>query len=155
MSAAASPPSAAAVADAVWDEALSGHLLAGSAGDALNDAGAAADPWATALPGGYAGGTAGWIVGQRLDAKVSSVSGNAPGAGAAEFVYVLTDGGSGEPIADADVWATTDSAGSHVVASGRTDQNGVVTFYLDPGPVYLWRQKSGYDFVNPDEEIAV
>lgn len=152
VSAAASPPTAATIAGAVWDEALSGHLLAGSAGDALNDAGGAADPWAAALPGAYASGTAGWIVGQRLDAKVSSVSGNAPGAGAAEFVYVLTDGGSGEPIADADVWATTDSAGSYVVASGRTDQNGIVTFYLDPGAVYLWRQKSGYDFVNPDEE---
>ena len=32
-------PSAAAVADAVWDEALSGHTAAGSAGKALADAG--------------------------------------------------------------------------------------------------------------------
>ena len=153
VSGAASPPTAAAIADAVWDEALSGHLLAGSAGDALNDAGGAqADPWTATLPGDYASGTAGWIVGQRLDAKVSAMGGGSPGAGAAEFAYTLTDAESGAPIADADVWATSDAAGQVVIASGRTDQNGRVTFYLDPGPVYVWRQKSGVDFVNPDVE---
>lgn len=153
VSAAATPPTAGAIAGAVWDEALSGHLLAGSAGDALNGAGgAAADPWSAPLPGDYAGGTAGWIVGQRLDAKVSAVGGGSPGPGAAEFAYTLTDAASGAPIADADVWATSDAAGQVVVASGRTDQNGRVTFYLDPGPVYVWRQKTGWDFVNPDVE---
>lgn len=153
VSDAASPPAAGAIADAVWDEALSGHLLAGSAGYALNVAGgASADPWNAVLPGSYAGGTAGWIVGQRLDAKVSSIGGDSPGAGAAEFVYTLTDADSGQPIADADVWATTDTAGQNVIAAGRSDQYGRVTFYLDPGPVYVWRQKSGYAFVNPDSE---
>ena len=148
-------PSAAAVADAVWDEALSGHLAAGSAGDALNGAGGAgADPWETALPGSYNAGQAGWIVGQRLDAKVSAMSGASPGSGAAEFTYTLTEAGTGQPIADADVWATLDSAGTQVLASGRTNQNGRVTFYLDAGPVYVWRQKSGYNFSNPDWEIV-
>ncbi len=155
VSSAASPPSAGAIADAVWDEALGGHLLTGSAGDQLNNAGGtAADPWAATLPGSYTSGTAGWIVGQRLDAKVSSVSGNNPGAGAVEFTYTLSDAISGDPIADADIWATTDSAGAAVVASGRTDQNGRVTFYLDSGPIYLWRQKSGWDFANPDAETV-
>ncbi len=153
VSDAAAPPSAAAVADAVWDEALSGHLTAGSAGDALNDAGGTgADPWASALPGAYTSGQAGWIIGQRLDAKVSAMSGSSPGAGAAEFVYTLTEAGTGDPIADADIWATLDSAGTQVLASGRTDQNGRVTFYLDPGTVYIWRQKSGWNFTNPDTE---
>jgi len=155
VSAAATPPTAAAIADAVWDEALAGHLLDGSAGDSLNSAGGAAtDPWTAALPGAYPAGTAGWIVGQRLDAKVSAMGGNSPGAGAAEFVYTLSDAASGDPIADADIWATTDSAGAVVVASGRTDQNGRVTFYLDPGVVYLWRQKSGWNFANPDIETV-
>jgi hypothetical protein len=148
------PPTAAAVADAVWDEGLGAHLIAGSAGDALNSAGGTAtDPWTTPLPGSYTAGQAGWIVGQRLDAKVSAMSSGSPGAGAQEFVYTLTEAGSGDPIADADVWATTDSAGSVVVASGRTDQNGTVTFYLDSGTVYLWRQKSGFNFTNPDTEV--
>lgn len=63
--------SAATIADAVWDEALSGHATGGSAGAALSAAGAAADPWATPLPGAYGSGTAGKILGDNLDAKVS------------------------------------------------------------------------------------
>ena len=97
-------------------------------------------------------GQAGWIIGQRLDAKVSAMSGSSPGAGANEFTYTLTETGSGDPIADADIWATTDSAGTDVIASGRTNQYGVLTFYLDSGTVYIWRQKSGYNFTNPDTE---
>lgn len=49
----------AAIADAVWDELIAGHLAAGSTGAALNAAGAAGDPWGIALPGVYADGTAG------------------------------------------------------------------------------------------------
>lgn len=67
-----SPPSAAAVADAVWDETLAGHLGAGSTGEALNAAGAAGDPWTTALPGAYGAGSAGNIIGNNLDAAVST-----------------------------------------------------------------------------------
>lgn len=66
------PPSAASVADAVWDEALSGHLSAGSTGEALNAAGAAGDPWTTSLPGAYSSGQAGYIIGTYLDAAIST-----------------------------------------------------------------------------------
>lgn len=38
----------AELADAVWDEATSGHVVAGTTGKALGDAGAAGDPWAAA-----------------------------------------------------------------------------------------------------------
>lgn len=65
-------PTAAAVADAVWDEVLSGHLTAGSTGNALNSAGSAGDPWGTALPGAYGAGSAGYILGTNLDATVST-----------------------------------------------------------------------------------
>lgn len=65
-------PTAAAVADAVWDEAIAGHLSAGSTGLALNSAGAAGDPWSTAVPGAYGAGTAGKILGDNLNATVSS-----------------------------------------------------------------------------------
>ncbi len=56
----------------VWDVTLASHLTAGSTGFALNGAGAAGDPWTTALPGIYGAGTAGYIVGHNIDAVVSS-----------------------------------------------------------------------------------
>ena len=55
-------PTAADNADAVWDEAIADHVSAGSTGLALNSAGSAGDPWATALPGAYGAGTAGSIL---------------------------------------------------------------------------------------------
>ena len=62
----------AEIADGVWDEAISGHLTAGSTGNALNAAGSAGDPWSTALPGAYGAGTAGKIVGDNINATISS-----------------------------------------------------------------------------------
>ncbi len=65
--------SAATIADAVWDEVLSGHLTAGSTGEALNAAGAAGDPWTTALPGAYGAGSAGKIIGDNINAPIATV----------------------------------------------------------------------------------
>ena len=70
------------------------------------------------------------------------------GAGAISFTYTLTDSITGNPVGDADIWASTDLAGTNVVASGRTDQFGKVTFQLDAGNIYIWAQKSG---LNPDD----
>lgn len=64
----------AEIADAVWDEAISGHLGAGSTGAALNAAGSAGDPWTTPLPGAYGAGTAGYIIGTNIDVTVGSRS---------------------------------------------------------------------------------
>lgn len=64
----------AEIADAVWDEAISGHLGAGSTGAALNAAGSAGDPWTTPLPGAYGAGTAGYIIGTNIDTTVGSRS---------------------------------------------------------------------------------
>ncbi len=62
----AATPTAADIADAVWDEDVdTSHQTAGSAGKKLDDAGAAADPWSTALPGAYAQGSAGHILGHQ------------------------------------------------------------------------------------------
>ena len=76
------------------------------------------------------------------------------GAGAIEWTYTLTSSVDGAPIPDADVWVSTDNLGANVIASGRTNALGVVTFYLDAGNVYIWRQKSGWNFVNPDLEVV-
>lgn len=62
----------AEIADAVWDEATSGHSTAGTTGKALTDASSAGDPWSTALPGAYSAGTAGKIMGDNLNATITS-----------------------------------------------------------------------------------
>jgi len=74
------------------------------------------------------------------------------GAGATRRPYTLTDD-DGSPIADADVWVTTDVSGNNVIASGRTNSAGVVVFWLDAGTYYIWRQKDGWNFSNPDTEV--
>lgn len=63
-----------AMADAVWDEALSGHAIGGSAGAGLASAGAAGDPWAAVVPGSYAAGTAGSIFGTLAQLNPSHVT---------------------------------------------------------------------------------
>jgi hypothetical protein len=73
VSAASTPPTAAAIADAVWDEAIAGHAVSGSTGEQLSAAGAAGDPWATALPGAYGSGTAGKLVGDNINAPIATV----------------------------------------------------------------------------------
>ena len=143
--AAATAPSAATVADAVWDEAIAGHAGVGSTGAALAAAGGSGDPWSTALPGAYGAGTAGYIIGNQTPEA---------GAGAIAHTYTLTSSIGGLPIAEAQVWATTDLGGSNIVASGVTSTLGVVTFYLDAGTYYFWRSKSGWNFVNPDTEVV-
>ncbi|HEY4723583.1 MAG TPA: hypothetical protein VII92_17140, partial [Anaerolineae bacterium] len=95
------PPTVGAIADAVWDEALAGHLGVGSTGEALNAAGAAGDPWTTALPGLYGGGTAGNIVGNNLNATVSSRSSHSAADVWAVGVRTLT--GFGTLVTD--IWA--------------------------------------------------
>lgn len=56
-------PSAADVADAVWDEATSGHATSGTTGAAIIAAGSSGDPWSTTVPGAYGSGTAGYKFG--------------------------------------------------------------------------------------------
>ena len=63
----------------VWDEAMATHTATNTAGDYLirgvGGAGAtASDTWTTALPGAYAAGSAGFLIGTYLDAAVSSRS---------------------------------------------------------------------------------
>lgn len=70
-------------------------------------------------------------------------------AGATTCTVVLRDG-SGNPVADADVWVTSDAAGLNVVEGTRqTDSFGRATFYLNAGTYYRWAQKDGTNFTNP------
>lgn len=68
-----SAPSAATIAAAVWEEPIASHSgTSGSTAEALAAAGASGDPWITALPGAYSAGQAGYIVGNAIDAAISS-----------------------------------------------------------------------------------
>jgi hypothetical protein len=60
------------IVDQAWDELLSGHAGVGSTGAALSAAGGSGDPWSTALPGAYGSGTAGKIIGDNINATISS-----------------------------------------------------------------------------------
>ena len=78
-----SAPTVGEIADAVWDEAISGHLTAGSTGASLNAAGGSGDPWVTSLPGSYTTGQAGKILsdiltdtGTTLPATLATIDGN-------------------------------------------------------------------------------
>lgn len=63
----------AGIADAVWEELIAGHSgTSGSTAEALASASSAGDPWNTALPGAYASGKAGYIIGTYLDAAITS-----------------------------------------------------------------------------------
>lgn len=69
-------PTVAAIVDGVWLEPIADHsATVGSTAEALNAAGAAGDPWTTALPGAYGAGSAGYLVGTYLDAAVSAAGG--------------------------------------------------------------------------------
>ena len=83
-----------------------------------------------------------------------TVQSTGTGAGAITFTYTLTSTVDGSPIADAQIWVTSDYAGNNLLASGITDAVGQVIFYLDAGTIYVWRQKSGWDFTNPDTEVV-
>lgn len=63
----------AAITDANWDEAIAGHLTGGTTGAALNGAGSAGDPWGTNIPGAYVAGTAGYILGNNIDAPIGDI----------------------------------------------------------------------------------
>lgn len=55
-------------------------------------------------------------------------------------------------ISDVQVYITTDINGNNIVAgSSPTDSFGQVTFLLDPGTYFCWRQKTGYNFTNPQQ----
>jgi hypothetical protein len=85
--------------------------------------------------------------GTTIPAILATLSGE--GAGSTPNEITLSDGTN--PIADADVWVTTDSAGTNIIAGTlQTNSLGKVTFMLDTDVTYyLWVQKDGWNFSNP------
>ncbi|MHA2067603.1 MAG: hypothetical protein ACXABY_24835 [Candidatus Thorarchaeota archaeon] len=81
---------------------------------------------------------------------------------AVEYTYTLTEPpeGVGSPIDGVACWFCTDVGGLYVVWSGHTDAFGVARDAngalprLDPGTYYVFRQKAGYNFTDPDTEVV-
>lgn len=82
-----------------------------------------------------------------LDNPVSASTGN--GTGAKSHVVNVKNSVTNAPVVAAAVWVTTDSAGENIIASGRTDAFGAVTFLLDIGTYYLWVMDEDFLANNP------
>jgi len=111
--------------DGIWDEALAGHLGAGTTGKALDDASAggstpaaiATAVWAESLPGAFGVNEAGKIVGDNVDAAISSrstlvqadiLNDGTPFAGA-DIASTLADTAAIEPLVVLNLDATVSS----------------------------------------------
>lgn len=85
-----------------------------------------------------------------IDAQLSGTHGAGTwgnGSGSTSTTVTVDDGVN--PKDGVDVWISTDSAGTNVVARGSTGALGTVVFMLDAGTYYAWKQLAGYDFTNP------
>ena len=97
--------------------------------------GAGGDPWSTSLPGSYAAGTAGAILGTYLDAKISSRSTFAGGtvAGVSSPVTVGTvNDKAGYSLATAQTFSTSGSVGSIVAPVTVGTNNDKAGYVLSP-----------------------
>ena len=66
-------------------------------------------------------------------------------------VTITVEDQSNNPLQGVEVWVSTDSAGTNVIAGTSITNNfGIVTFFLDPGTYYIWRQKPLFSFINPE-----
>jgi len=79
------------------------------------------------------------------------------GAGAVTFTYTVTNSITSAALGNVEVWVTSDSAGSNIIASGITNSSGQIIFYLSNNTTYyFWRKSNLYTFTNPDQEdVAV
>ena len=88
--------------------------------------------------------------GEYLDVAISGIGGIA-GSGALSCTWTQKDEG-GTPMDNVNVWISTDEAGTNVIAGTLvTNASGEVTFMLDAGTYYVWRELAGYNFTNPKE----
>jgi len=75
----------------------------------------------------------------------ADVQGALSGSGSVETIVECLETDD-DPVADADVWITTDAAGANIIAGTKqSNAQGKVTFYLDPGTYYVFAQKDGWD----------
>jgi hypothetical protein len=145
-------PTAGQIASNVWEiDPAAFAALNGTMGHRLNALTATAISqavWNATQSAFQTPGTFGYL----FDAPVSGQPGYTDGTGAVAFTYTLTSQSDGSPIAGVRVTVSDDIAGSHVVAEAISNAGGVVIFHLDAGRYYLWREKPGWSFVDPDTQ---
>jgi hypothetical protein len=145
----------AAAPGKVWDITLASHLTSGTTGAALNAAGAAGDPWSTTLPGAYGAGTAGNIIGNRIDAAISTRT--KPADTQAAVTSVTNDVGITQAAADK-VWSsatrTLTSFGT-LVADAATAVWGAATRLLTAGTNIVLAKGTGVTGFNDLDAAGV
>ena len=101
-------------------------------------------------------GSIGKLLVDNIDQPISSP----PGSGSGSVAYTpdrVTDP-SGNPVDGVDTWINTSATNSSVGIQARAYTNalGVVDapFMLDPGTYYVWRQKGGSSFLNPQTVVV-
>lgn len=76
------------------------------------------------------------------------------GSGALSCTWTQKDD-DGNPMDNVQIWITTDEAGVNVIAGTLlTNASGEATFMLDAGTYYVWREKAGYNFTNPQTWVV-
>ena len=89
-------------------------------------------------------GSGSWLSG------TSSGGGGTPAGSGALVTTIVVNDNQGAPLDGVECWVTSDISGRNVVAGTlTTDTFGQVQFFLDPGEFFIWRQRSGFNFVNP------
>jgi hypothetical protein len=88
-----------------------------------------------------------------LDDKLDTLLAQGSGPGAVSVTITVEVNAA--PVPGVDVWVTSDQAGLTVVA-GTLVTNGIgqVVFMLDYGTLYLWKQKAGVNFINPETIVV-
>jgi len=88
---------------------------------------------------------------------LTQLPGTAAGSGADQVTITITDPDTLFPVADADVWISSDLAGLNVIAGTlQSDGAGQVLFLLDDSVTYyLWMQKEGQKDIRGKEFVAV
>ena len=64
--------------------------------------------------------------------------------------YTTTTTIGGAPASGVSVRVSTDLAGAFMIASGASTTLGVAVFSLDDGAYYVWRQRNGATWANPE-----
>ncbi len=147
-------PSAATVASAVWEESLSGHTTAGTAGETLSLAGSGGVDYAAlarAILAESVGTPGPNTIGQ-------AIAEGALNAGTGQYLKTpdtLVDA-HGNPIEGASVFVTADVVGTGTrIRDGQiTDSSGNIPgYWLNPGTYYWHAVKPGWTF--PGVEFIV
>lgn len=153
--------SAVATGAVVWQDTGYSPLATGAIAAATFAAGAidASAIAADAIGSSELAATAATEIANAVDVVLSAAHGSSSwqpgGAGAITFTYTVYESDGTTPVADCEVWVTTDEDGLNVVSSSQySDAAGVTTWYLDAGTYYFWRRRSGDAVASSDTEVV-